>query len=186
MNRTEWTTTCAPLIAGILLFAGSVSADECRVGCNLQKRDCITTARMVKLACKLDCRTNAAAVERGACARLCVETFRTENDRCRTQQTDCGTTCIPPSPDDPSPVDPGCLAACGTTLAACVTGVTTGAKDCARNCRSAPDRLACLEGCVATATTNGEDCKGTFAACVETCGVPVTTTTTVREPPTLP
>lgn len=158
--------------AAVGLPAGT-SAGQCFVGCNMQKKGCVQGARVTKLACKQDCRQNAAPDQRGACMKTCVGTFRGTKDTCHTDHTTCIAACIPSPPvaGEP-PVDAACVEGCGPDLADCAQGVVTAAKACVTGCRTAPDRLTCLQGCAATAQTDAGTCASDFETCVTGCSPP--------------
>lgn len=162
----------------ILTLAAAAAADECRVGCNQQKRDCTSTARVTMLSCKQDCRANVPPTERGTCQRACVDTFRADKTTCKTDHTTCREMCEPTPPeegpptDSPPSSDKACLAKCGKDLGACARDVTKQARECVRGCRTAPDKAVCLAGCSETAKADGAACGPIFEACVLTCGVP--------------
>ena len=52
-------STTTEVLVGILALASTAGAQTCPAACGQQKRACLQTARTVKLACKLDCRTNS-------------------------------------------------------------------------------------------------------------------------------
>jgi hypothetical protein len=151
---------------GLSLASGAASAQTCPSACGLQAKACLQTARVTKLACKMDCRTNTPATGLGACMRACTDTFRSSKDACRGGLGDCVGSCTPPSP-----ALAGCVGACGQALAECARGVVSDAKACVQGCRTAPDRLACLQGCADAARQGAGTCATGFAACLTACGV---------------
>lgn len=154
-------------LGGIVALAATASAQTCPAGCGVQKKACLQTARMTKLACKLDCRTNSPPTGLGACMRACTDTFRAAKGTCNADHSSCLGMCSPPTPP-PS----GCLETCGQDLATCARGVVAAARACVSGCRTAPDRLACLQGCAAAAQAGAAMCAADFATCVTGCGVP--------------
>ena len=165
----------ATAFAGLLVFAASGSAQECAVGCALQKRECLVSARMAQVACKLDCRTNVAPADLRTCTTTCMATFRAAKDACRADHADCLGMCEPPADGAPD-VEP-CLGGCGQDLAACADGVIATARACVTGCTSAPDRLTCLQGCGADAQAGAGACADAFGTCRADCGVSTPTTT---------
>jgi len=163
-----------PILAGgayaaVGLPAGT-SAAQCVRGCSMQKKECIQTARTTALACKLDCRTNTAPTALGACMKGCSSTFRGTKDTCRADQKTCIAGCTSGTPiGGTTAVDAACLSSCGTDLAACAGGVIATAKTCLGGCRTAPDRLSCLQGCGAAAETGGQTCATEFETCGTSC-----------------
>jgi hypothetical protein len=149
------------------------SAAQCVVGCNMQMKGCVQTARVTKLACKQDCRQNAAHDQRGACMKACTDTFRGTKDTCRTDHATCIGGCVPPMPGGGEPpADTACRGGCGSDLADCAKGVVTAAKACVSGCRTAPDRLTCLQGCATTAETDAGTCATDFETCATGCAPP--------------
>jgi hypothetical protein len=155
------------LFVGGLAFHGGAAAQNCPSGCGLQVKACLQTARVAKLACKMDCRTNTPATGLGACMRACTGTFRSGKDTCRSTLADCIGSCTPPSPP---PSD--CVGGCGAALAVCARDVVAQARACVQGCRTTADRLACLRGCAGAAHQGGEMCAGDFSLCLQGCGVP--------------
>jgi hypothetical protein len=147
--------------------AGSTAA-QCVLGCNMQKRACIQGGRVVALACKQDCRDTVPPNELGECKKTCAGTFRTTKAMCRADHKSCMTGCR----GGVATVDSSCLGGCGTDLAECARGVTTAARTCVKECRSAPDRHTCLEGCATTAQTDAEACASDFELCGTNCPPP--------------
>jgi hypothetical protein len=175
--KLSWTLVLAVAISGVAAGAGDAGADECRLGCNHEKRACIHGARMQKLGCKLACRETATPTELGACIRACVETFLAEKDSCRNDHGECREICLPPPPGDPPPVDRECLIGCGEDLVACARRVLTRARECVHGCATASDRHACLLRCAAEAQAGALACARDFHACVADCGLVTTSTT---------
>ena len=149
-----------------LIFLGAPVAQArsgCVLGCNMVKKECVLTGKTLKLACKLDCRDNAPPEERGACKRVCTDTFRTtKREICRPNHQTCREGCATVDPDD-------CLMTCGETLAMCARGVVTEGRACVSGCRSDPDRLGCLLGCASDAEAGAALCEGEFTGCVGGC-----------------
>ena len=176
-------TMFAPLtaaFAGLLIFAASSGAQDCPLGCALQKRQCLVRARMAQVACKLDCRTNGAPADLRTCSAGCMATFRAAKDGCRSGHADCLGTCEPPA--DGGPDAEACLGGCGRDLAGCANGVLVTARACVTGCSAAPDRLACLQGCGADAQADAAVCADGFRTCVGDCGVSTPTTTLPPSP----
>ena len=174
----------AVLSVPLLLLAGQASADSCRKGCNLQKRDCIVAdARVSMLACKLDCRANATDGV-GACSRPCVDTFRASRATCKDQQAACHDLCGSAS-DDPG-VDGQCVSECAHGLGDCTRGGTSDGRACVEACRTdpgpGPEIAACLSNCSHGASDDAQACNAVFKTCVEGCGA--TVPTTLPEPTT--
>lgn len=167
----------------LLAFAGQASGQgmaECRVGCNAEKRECVSTARVAALACKETCRAEVEPTELGACKHTCMETFRNEKSTCRDQHSSCRDGCKASQPDDDdgSTSDDGglppdkeakkCAADCRKDLASCGRDAARQSKDCVKGCKTAADRAACLQGC-ATAAQGGTSCVPAFETCVAGC-----------------
>ena len=68
---------------GMILAVGdrASAALPCPAGCGGQKNACVQAARVAKLSCKQDCRTNADPTTLGACMRTCSGTFRSTKTR---------------------------------------------------------------------------------------------------------
>ena len=180
------------LFGGLITVAGTArsSANECRQGCNLDKKMCIQNDRMAKHICKLDCRENSAPVDLRVCKRGCKDTSRAVKGDCRGFHRDCHDICtgelLPllldpnnlPTPDPnnlpiPHPLFEDCLRGCGADLAACADPVINAGWDCARACRQDPDRLGCLRLCVTTAAVDAVACFEDFELCLmATCPEP--------------
>lgn len=154
-------------ISGTFLLTGDAAAQTCQSGCGLQKKACVQSARTVKLACKLDCRTNSAPVDLGACMDGCVDKFRSSKDSCHAALSGCLGTCEAP-PDGSGE----CVDGCGQDLAACAQGVVTEARTCVKDCKAVPDHLSCLAACGATAEAGAEICAANFSSCEGDCGSP--------------
>lgn len=146
---------------------------ECYSGCRLETKLCITAARMVKQACKLECRETRPAEEFGGCKRGCVDAFRATKDTCREDRPTCVDACLPdmPGPGIPPIVDEACAAGCGEGLAECASGVISASRDCVRDCRTDPDPLGCMGQCAADAIAGGETCAAEFESCLGGCVV---------------
>ena len=158
---------------GLLVALGGIppsraaAAQPCSAGCGLQKSACLHTGRLAMLACKQDCRANAEPTALGTCVRACMTTSRSNKTGCQSDHVTCLGSCQPPSP---SPGPPrGCLGSCGQDLAACAKRVVAQAKTCVAGCRSAPDHLACLQGCGAVAKQGSTTCASDFQACQASC-----------------
>jgi hypothetical protein len=97
-----WAVTTRILVSSalvaILALASTAEAQTCTSACGQQKRACLQAARTVKLACKLDCRTNTPPTALGACMRGCMATFRAAKDVCRTNHQACVRACFGGSP----------------------------------------------------------------------------------------
>ena len=176
---------CAFVAAGVALLAlaGSASAQTCSAGCGLQKSACLRAGRVTKLTCKLNCRQVSAPTDLGACQRACTDQFRAAKDVCRTDHVSCLGSC-PPAPP-PSSCTGAFLDTCGPDLGTCARGVVAQVKTCARSCRTASDRLACLAACAAAVQAGAATCASDFQACLAGCGVPPPpgSTTTTSLPP---
>jgi hypothetical protein len=156
--------------AGLFAFVGTArAAQPCPAGCGMQKKACLQTARVAKLACRLDCRATAAPANLGACVRGCADQFRAAKNTCAADHTDCLGSCPPPPPGS---CTGAFLDSCGQDLATCARSVVATAKTCVQGCGTAPDRLACLRGCAAAAQHDANTCAANFAACVGTCACP--------------
>jgi hypothetical protein len=146
------------------------SAGQCVLGCNMQKKACVQGGRTVSLACKQTCRDTVAPTELGACMKTCSSAFRTTKEMCRADHQSCKTGCKSSTAAGGSaPVDPNCLGGCGAALGECARDVATTAKTCVKGCRSAPDRLACLQECADIALAGAEACASAFEACGVGC-----------------
>ena len=168
-SLSKWTTTAAIVLSlGALLVLGSTAAAQtCPAGCGLQKRACLKTARTIKLACKLECRSSADPnADLGTCMRSCVGTFREAKDVCRSDHRTCIGTCVPSGPPAPD----GCRGGCGMDLATCARGVVEDGRVCLAGCRTAPDRRACVAGCAALAEEGATTCAANFQSCITGCG----------------
>jgi hypothetical protein len=149
--------------------AGTATA-QCVVGCNMQKKGCIQSARTTALACKQNCRATSAPTAIGSCARGCMTTFLSSVTTCRTDQKTCLAGCVPSGPPSgppptPSSSDVSCLGTCGMDLAGCAQGVVSQAKTCITGCRTATDRLTCFQGCATSATSGAQTCATDFQTC---------------------
>ena len=140
--------------------AGAMGAHPCPAGCGLQKKACLLTARVAKLACKQDCRASAGPTNLEACLRGCTEQFGTAKTTCAGEHADCLGSC-PPAPP-PGSCTGAFLDGCGQNLAACARGVVAQAKTCVQGCQTASGRLACLQGCAATARQGAATCAANF------------------------
>lgn len=158
------------LAACLLPPAGALGAQPCPNGCGLQKRACLQTARVAKLACKQECRASAGPTNLGACMLGCTDQFRTAKTTCAADRADCLGSC-PPTPP-PGSCTGGFLDGCGENLAVCARGVVARAKTCVGGCGTASDRLACLQGCAASAQQGTATCAANFETCVAACSCP--------------
>jgi hypothetical protein len=155
---------------GLLVTLGAIptsratAAQPCPAGCGLQKRACLQTDRLAKLACKQDCRANAEPTALGTCMRACSTASRSNKTGCQSDHTTCLDGCTPPHGPPSS-----CLGSCGQALAACTQGVVAAARSCVAGCRTASDHLGCLKGCVAAAKQGGAACASDFQTCREDC-----------------
>jgi hypothetical protein len=155
-------------LGAILTVHGHASAAlPCPAGCGGQKNACVQTARVAKLSCKQDCRTNADHTALGDCMHTCSGTFRSAKTTCQTDLTSCIGACNPPP--HPGPPPGNCLGTCGQDLATCAQGVVTQARTCVAGCRSASDHLACLQACAAAAKQGGATCASDFETCRAGC-----------------
>jgi hypothetical protein len=145
------------------------SAAECVLGCNMQKKACVQTGRTVALSCKQDCRDNSPKAQLGACMKACSSSFRTTKDACRSDHKVCIAGCRPAAGDDASLAMQSCVGGCGSTLGGCARDVTSAARTCITGCRSAPDRLPCLQDCASAAEAGAEGCATDFQSCQTSC-----------------
>jgi len=153
--------------ACLLAPARAMGAQPCPTGCKMQQKACLQTARVAKLACKLDCRASAAPATLGACLRGCTQRLRAARTTCAADRAACLGSC-PPAPP-PGSCTGAFLDGCGEHLAACARTVVTQAKTCVQGCEAAPDRLACLQGCAATTQQGAATCATSFETCVAGC-----------------
>jgi hypothetical protein len=155
-------------LGAILAMHGRASAAlPCPAGCGGQKNACLQTARVSKLSCKQDCRTNADHTALGTCMHGCSGTFRSAKTTCQADLVSCIGACNPPS--HPGPPPSNCLGTCGQDLAQCAQGVVTEARTCVAGCRSASDHLACLQACGAAAKQGAATCASDFETCRGGC-----------------
>ena len=145
---------------GAMPTSRATAAQPCSAGCGLQKRACLQTDRLAKLACKQDCRANAEPTALGTCMRGCSTASRSNKTGCQSDHTTCLDGCTPPS---------SCLGSCGQASAACTQGVVAEARSCVAGCRTASDHLGCLKGCGAAAKQGGAACASDFQTCREDC-----------------
>ncbi len=178
-------------VCALLALVGQAKSQEpaeCRVGCNTEKRDCMSVARVSALACKEACRAETESTELGVCMRGCMETFRSDGSTCREDHSSCREVCKGSGPggDGTPPEDGGpppdkeskkCLAGCSRDLASCGRDAVKQSKECVQNCKHAADRVACLQGCVAVAKEGGGACGPAFETCVDGCNPPTPTET---------
>lgn len=162
--------TLALLVADGLVLTGRAGAQECAVACNLEKVACLRTDRLMKTACKLDCRTNVPPTERGACNRVCRDASAEAKRGCRERHGLCRDMCDLPAalagPEAPA----GCVRACGEDLATCATAIMSDARQCVPGCRTAGDPLACLQACAAGVQERRAGCAADFGTCLTDCG----------------
>lgn len=168
MTATRGVVRFVVAVSVTVLAVGHAMAQDCPAGCGPQRRACTLAAKTDSLACKLDCRTNAAATDLGACNRACMDTFRAKKDTCGGEQDACRGVCVPPPA--PAVVDHPCLAGCGSDLAACAKMVVTDGKACVIACKDAADRLGCLQNCGAMAQSAASTCATDFSVCAGGCG----------------
>lgn len=173
MKRFQMSTMVCALAVAIPLAAWATPAPGCLPGCAGEIKACVQTARTTLTTCRLDCRQNASAADRGSCMRACSGAFRTSRASCTSDAGTCVASCGTPA----DAAAPACLGGCGQALAACARGVVTAAHVCVAGCRTADDRLGCLRGCVADAKAAAAGCADDFTACRGDCGGPTTTTT---------
>jgi hypothetical protein len=175
----------APLTVGfaVVMLLGGIAgprpaaAQACPIGCGMQTRACVQTARVRKLACKHACRGSAPSAGLGACMRSCRDGFRSAKDACGGDHAICVDICPPPPP--PSSCVGAILDTCGQQLAACAKTVVMRAKACIQGCGPGTQRPTCLERCAEAAETGAGQCAADFAACISRCRPPMTTTTTL-------
>ena len=154
----------------LLAPAGTTRAQQCPAGCDLQKRACLQTGRVAKLACKRECRASAGGASLGSCLRGCADQLRTAKSACASDHAGCMEVC-PPAPP-PGSCTGAVLDGCGQALAACARAVVTQAMTCVEGCATAPDRLVCLQDCAATAQQGLATCAADFGTCIGTCACP--------------
>jgi hypothetical protein len=161
-----WAMLVVVSLGMILAMSERASAAlPCSAGCGGQKNACVQAARVAKLSCKQDCRTNADPTTLGACMRMCSGTFRSTKTGCQADLVSCLDTCEHPSSPPPS----SCLGNCGKGQATCTQGVVKAARSCVAGCRSASDHVACLKGCTADAKQGAATCASDFQACRTSC-----------------
>jgi hypothetical protein len=183
----SWKVLCSLVaISALLTVTAHAMTLPCQAGCGLQKKACLQSARTTKLSCNMDCRTNSSPVSLGACKRACTTTFRGSTATCRTDLQNCVSGCQGGSAGGAFTGSTGgtgsvCAGDCGQALGTCAQGVVTGAKACVNGCRTASDRLSCVEGCASAARSGAEQCASDFTSCLGQCGLPPNTTTT--QPP---
>jgi len=162
-------TLVLALTGGLALTAWA-NDQPCGEGCGLQMKACVKTARTGMLSCKMNCRTGSDPNGIGSCMRTCKTTFRSHQGDCRQGIQGCLGSCQGNEPNAPSGSS-GCVAQCGENLGMCAQGVVSAAKTCLAGCRTASDRLSCLEGCAAQAEQGAAGCASGFASCLSGCGV---------------
>jgi hypothetical protein len=163
------------LALSALIFSGAAAAQTCQAGCGLQMKACVQTARTTMLACKVDCRTNAAPGDLGVCMRSCTSALRSAKTVCRGDLASCLGSCSSVAGAFVSSTTSDCAGGCGQSLGACAQGVVTDARACVKGCSSAADRLACLQGCASAAQSGAETCASDFSSCLSGCGAPPST-----------
>jgi hypothetical protein len=168
------------LIAIAIIVGASASivpvaarAQDCRAGCRADTKTCVQANRVTMLACKEGCRIGDPTSVR-SCRRGCTTTFHSAKIACLTDRSGCVGVCSPPSP--PGSCDGAFLDTCGRQLATCARGVVARAKACVAACKTAADRLVCLQTCAQTARTDAALCVSGFDDCTAPCR-PTTTTT---------
>lgn len=156
----------AGLMVVVLFAAPAGAASGCVLGCNMDKKECIQTGRIVKLGCKVACRETATPKDLGPCMRGCTDTFRaTKHEVCLPEHRACRELCVPLDGGDPD----ACLFGCGEQLATCARDVVTDGKACVQGCQDDPDRLGCLAGCGSDAEAAAAVCESQFTGCVVAC-----------------
>ena len=179
MPRSQRLTLTLAMAGAVALVASRASAQSCGAGCTQELRACVQTARTTLAACRVDCRTNASPADHRTCMRGCSSDFRTARAGCGGDLTDCLGSCAAP-PDAPSAAS--CLGGCGQDLGGCAQGVVATARACIAACRTADDRLSCLQACAADAHSGATGCGTDFTTCRAGCGGPTTTSTTLPPP----
>lgn len=163
MRSLRFTGTTALIVCVLASYAWGVS--KCVIGCRAQMSMCGQTALIAQLACRADCSDNA---DPRACRRGCMQTFSaTKRDTCVPDAKSCKASCAPGAD-----LDMTCLGSCGTDLQSCLQPVRQAAIACVLGCKSAPDRLTCLQGCLAAAQADGTTCGDDFTTCVGACASP--------------
>jgi hypothetical protein len=163
--------------ASTIIVSAAAWAQDCRVGCMVDTKACVQTNRVAMLACKEACRGGDPTSVR-SCRRGCAMAFHSARSACLTDRSGCVGVCPPP----PRSCDDGFLDACGRQLATCARGVVARAKACVAGCKTAADRLACLQICAQTGRIDAALCASGFDDCTTPCRPPTTTTTTLPHP----
>ena len=157
-------------LTGVILFvrAGNASGvSKCAVGCRAQSRMCVQTGKVAWLACVQDCRENADPSAVSDCKRGCAQTFSATRSACTTDAKSCKASCAP-APD----LDETCLGSCGIELVSCLGPALQAARACVTDCKTAPDRLTCLQSCLAAAQADDAACGDDFTTCLGACVPP--------------
>jgi hypothetical protein len=139
------------------------SAEPCSAVCGVQRRMCVQTARVTKLACTETCRATSGPAVLGACMRGCSSAFRTAKTTCRFEHRGCFDGCTTPAGA------PRCVGSCGRDLAACVQDVTGTGRACLSSCESAADRRACVGACTAALRAGTASCRSELRTCKAAC-----------------
>jgi hypothetical protein len=162
------------LTLSAFVLAGEAVAQSCQPGCGSQMKACVQTARTTMLACKADCRANAAPSDLGTCMHTCTTGYRSAQSACRGDMANCRASCSSVAGAFVSSTN--CAGGCGQTLGTCAQGVVTNARACVKGCTSASDRLSCLEACASAARSGAQACASDFSSCLSGCGAPPPTT----------
>jgi hypothetical protein len=156
-------------VTGMVLFTLAGSAwgmSKCAVGCRAQLRMRFETALVASTVCRLDCRDSDPSTARD-CSSGCRGALRDARQTYRIDANGCRDSCAPASD-----LDESCLEGCATQLQSCAGPVRMTAVSCARACKTAPDRLSCLQACLATAQADDTACGDAFDTCLTDCAPP--------------
>ena len=154
--------TLALVLAGLGMAGIAAASSTCPSGCGSEKVACLTAARQAKLACKQDCRDNAAPADLGSCMQTCRDTSVTAVGECRADHRTCVDGCAPPP-------NSSCNGDCGQALGTCAQSVVATAQACIAACPKGHDRLPCLQGCAAGAQSGAAQCASDFDSCRAAC-----------------
>ncbi len=151
------------------LLGTSVRAQECASDCALQRRGCMREARTAMRGCSLQCREGDADT---ACLRACVDGFVGAKNVCRDDLVKClGGCSTAPAPESrPSAPTGGCRAGCASDLNGCVRDVRVSARECARGCADAADKMACVAACTEQSRSGSARCREGLRSCLGRCG----------------
>jgi hypothetical protein len=155
-------TLALALTAGLGIASLAAADSTCPSGCGSEKVACLTASRQAKLACKQDCRDNAAPSDLGSCMHGCRDTSMAAVTECRSDHRTCVTACSPPT-------NASCNGDCGQALGGCAQSVVATAQACIGACPKGNDRLACLQGCAAGAQSGKDQCSSDADACRAAC-----------------